>query len=225
MSAVQPVNALEEFVEVRHDCDDRIVQLVEQWQDRLRLPLTEIPKRYRGNKLGVVLHMCLGLDLGEFSLLITHESLLGDIRTDCDPATGEAQNKLFMFIRNVHVMDNEQGMDSRVGGVVRLKSIDQAQNGAISDSLYLSFVTGKTVFVPWSRFQNGKFDIPGVFAGAISGRGELPNNVVKAGAQMVGYFAHQNTEAERDGLLLKVMARLKEKLHIVLWEVRTPEQY
>lgn len=123
-----------------------------------------------------------------------------------------------MFVCNVHTVDQEQRLPTGIGGVVRLKPLDHVKNGAIGDSLYFSFVTGKTVFVSWPRFQDGKFDEPPFFTAPVVGRGELPSDVVEARAQMVGDLSYQDAKSERNVQLLKVLECLKEKLRIILWE-------
>lgn len=204
--------------ETRHDPRDEIVKLIQQWDERLRLPLTEIPQGYHRGKLSIVLQIGFGFCLGDYSLQVTHHRISEGVGINCDPTAGNAQDKFFVLIRNVHVMEQQQGIGSRIGGIVRLKPLDHVQNSDVADSLYFSFVTGKTVFVPWPRFQDGKFDEPSIFAAPVIGRGELPNDVVKAGTQMVDDLARQDAKSERNSQFLKVLECLKEKLHIFLWD-------
>jgi hypothetical protein len=109
-------------------------------------------------------------------------------------------------------------MLERVGGVVRLKPFDKLSNFGVGDSLYFSFITGKQIFLPWPRFENGKFDEAGLFPRLVTGGRELPNEVVKAGTQVVSDLSDQDAKSERDGLLLKVLQCVQEKVYVTLWE-------
>ena len=197
---------------------DDVVQIMQQWNDRLRLPLTEIPKGYHRGKIGIVLQVNLGFGLGDYSLLITRHRLLEGESINRDSAGGSAQYEFPMLIRNVQVVDQEQRLPPGLSGVVRLKLLDHVENAWVGNSLYFSFVTGKTVFVPWPRFQDGKFDGPPVFTVPVLGRGKLPDDVVETGAQMVGDLPHQHAKSERNIQFFKVLKCLQEKLRIVMWE-------
>jgi hypothetical protein len=203
--------------ESRHDLDDVIMQLNERWEKRLKIPISEVSERYCRNDLGVVLNLSLPLSLGDYSLLITHDALHDNIVRKCDSTSTAAQDEFSMFVRNIHFVKDEKGVIEQVGGVVRLKPLNQATNGGVRNSLYLSFITGKMVFLPWPRFENGKFDIVTIFPLSVVGRGKLPDDVIQTGTQVMGDFAGQDAEAERNRTLLMVLASLEEKLHVILW--------
>jgi hypothetical protein len=111
----------------------------------------------------------------------------------------------------------DKGMLERVGGVVRLKPLNQASNGGNCNSLYLLIITGKTAFLPWPRFENGKFDIATIFPLAIVGGGKYPNDMVQTGTKVMRDFPSQDAEAERNASLFMIQTSLQEKLHIILW--------
>jgi hypothetical protein len=201
-----------------HDLNNEIVQLCERWDKRLKLPLAELPERYHRNNLGVVLQLLMPFGLGEYSALITQDVLLNDFWWNCDTSASNAQDKLPVFVRNIHAVKSIKGVFERLGGVIRLKPIDHIADGGVRDSLYFSFVTGKTVFVPWPRFEDGEFDeVPTLPCPIFEGR-KVPCNVVQTRAQVVDNFTDQDAKSQRDALLFKVLDCLQKKLHVLLGE-------
>ena len=217
-------SARQEVVKPRDDADNFVVQLHNRWHNRLKFPPSEIGERYRRDDLGVVLKLLVNLGLksrAECSLLITRGVLRdypsGHFGRNLNRPCGEAQDELSMFVRNIDVVNCEQGTLDRVGGVVRLKLLDKIEDTGVCNSLYFSFMSLGTVFVDWPRFEDGKFDSLEMLTPVRLAR-ELPNNVIQARAQMMCDLADENAEAQRDGSLAVVLHSLSEKLHIILWE-------
>jgi hypothetical protein len=129
--------------------------------------------------------------------------------------TGNAHDKFFVLIDDVEIVDDPKRISQRVGGVIRLKFLDQAEGVNILDQFYFSFVTSTVVRLERSVFEHGKVN-PFVF-GRSSNR-EIPSNVIEARPEMVDDFACKNTEPWWDHAISVVMNRLKELLSIIVWE-------
>ena len=94
--------------------------------------------------------------------LITFENVVHLAGENSSPRS-DAENKFFVLIDNVEVVDEPKGIVRRIGGVERLKSFDQATDIGISDSLYFSFKSLTPSFI--KRFvvkKPGTRDLPGV---------------------------------------------------------------
>ena len=87
-----------------------------------------------------------------------------------------------MLIDNVEIVDNPQGIIQRVGGIVRLKRLDQSESLDILDQFYFSFVTSAVVRIGRPLLKNREVN-PFVFR--CSSDREMPSDVVKTGSQMV----------------------------------------
>jgi len=201
-----------------HDPNDEIVQLYQDWENRLRLPITGIPERYRRNELGIGLQLRLPLGFGDYSLHIAHDASLKYIWRNCNPTASDTQNEFPVFIRNVHVVKDEERGFERLGGVVRLQPLNGGQNVRVRNSLYFSFILGKTVFHPWPRLENRELDKFPILSRSVFLARKRPGDVIQARPQMVNDLACEDAETERHLLLLKVLDCLQEKLHVLLWE-------
>jgi hypothetical protein len=210
-------------VESGNDANDFVIQLHHRWNNSLKFPPSEVGERYCRDDLGVVLKLSVkvGVQVNVYSLLITRGELLDDLVSDfglhLKRSRGEAQDEFSVLIDNVYIVDREQGAIDRIGGVVRLKRFDQAQNVGVCNSLYFSFTSLNVVFVDWPRFENGEFDSLEMLS-PVGFAGELPNNMVKTRPQVMRNLADENTEAQRDVSLAVVLHSLSEKLQIVLWQ-------
>ena len=214
----------QETGEVCNDFDDFIVQFHHRCSNRLKFPPSEIGKRYCHDELAVVLRLSAQMGVQgrvDYSLLITRRMLRNDAVKEfsghLDSASGEAQDEFSVFVDNVHIVNCEQGTLDRMGGVVRLKFLDEIKNTGVRNSLYFSCMSLNTVVVDWPRFENGEFySLETLFPVRI--RRELPDNVVKARPQVVGDLACEDAKAQRNLAVHMVLDSLSKKLYVVLWE-------
>ena len=59
----------------------------------------------------------------------------------------DAENKFFVLIDDVEVVDEPKGIVRRIGGFIRLKSIDERENFSVYNSCYFSFKSLTPVFI------------------------------------------------------------------------------
>ncbi len=211
-------------VELRHDAEDFIVQLNHRRNNRLKFPPREVGERYCRGDLGVVLHCSFEFGIQGrvyYSVLVSHGVLRNDLHHDVSRdfkcGSGDTQDQLPVLVRDVHVVNYEQEALDRIGGVVRLKRVDQFENVGVCNSLYFSFVSLSSVFVDWARFEDGEFD-PCAMCPSVCLSGKLPCDVIKTGPQVVSNFSCENAESQGDLSLAVVLNSLSEKLRIILWE-------
>lgn len=205
-------------VEQLHHVDDVIVKLHQSWQDRLDFPPTKLPERYVRNQVAVGLELhseqCFFLAGHRvYSVLVQH---VRDVAGNHASASSEAEHELSVFVGNVHLVQNEKRTIERVGGVVRLKPVDQIADSGVRDSLYFSFVSGNTVFVGWPNFNNREFDSPRKIS-PVSLVRELPNDMIQTGSQVVNDLPREHAKPERDRAIIVIGDSLKKNLSIVLW--------
>jgi len=147
---------------------DRIDGIVEQlnqsWNDRLDFPPTKIPERYLRNQLTVALKLNCEIDkreLGMVPLIGFERSLHFD--GELPHADGREQNQFSVLIGNVEIVNDSDRTISRVGGIVRLKALNQVANGGVCNRLYFSFVSENTLFIDRPFLENREFNLPNVF--------------------------------------------------------------
>lgn len=203
-------------IELSQNHDDFIVKFKESQDDRLEFPPTKIGERYLRSKLAVALELVCdfgGVKFGMFALVGFNNTFHLGRET---PTAGCAnQDELTMFVEDVHVMKNEQGIIDRVGGVVRLKRFDEAPNVGVCDSLYFSLVSGNALFIDRFLFKNGKLDTSRMASPVLFTR-ELPSEVVETRSQMMDDFSRKNAETRWDRETLMVLNCLKRDLLVVL---------
>lgn len=199
-----------------HSSNREVVQLRQRHYDRFYLAPSKLAERYRRNNLGVLLHVKMPFGLGNYALFVLSDTLKDNIGRDGNSSSGVAQDQFFMFIRNVHVVKDQQVGVERIGGRVWLEPLNLREDAPIGDSAYFSFVLGKAFTLSWPHFENWKTDCATVFPDPVALGRKVPCEMVKAGAEMVDDLASQNAETQRNGLLLKALDRLKQKLHIVV---------
>lgn len=210
-----------EHVNVTHDL---LLKLRERWDNKLVLPLSELRERYLRHNLCIVLDCSLrSLEVvhGErFSLTISKNA------SDCVRAgsgfegqirgSGDDSN-LPVFIKPVHIVDDANGVIERVvASLVRLQIPDEAQDVGIFNAAYFSVVTAGVVLRKGFT-KNWKLD--SVFMRSpVVGTGEAPDDMVKAGAQMMYGLSGQDSKPRRNSEIFMVVNRILPSLFVGVWD-------
>lgn len=137
------------------------------------------------------------------------------IRTEEYRATGNAEDKLSVLVDDVEIVDEPQGIVKRVGGVVRLKAFDHADNVRVCNSLYFSFKSFDSLFIDRFFSADREFNLPRFLYWP---HGEVPRNVIKAGTEVMDYLPREHTELWWDDAISMVLNCLAKSLAVVLWE-------
>lgn len=201
---------------------DRINCVVEQihqtWNNRLEFPIAKIPERYIGHQYAVALKVACDLGGVKFRMLplVTFDDGSHFAREEYRSCR-KIDNKFSVLIDDVEIMDDTQGIIKRVGGIIRLKSFDKAEDIRVLDEFYFSFVFSAVVRIRGPFLEDRKVN-PSVFLR--SSDREVPRNMVKTGSKMVDDFSGEHAESWRDNAILVVLNSLKERLAIVLREDR-----
>jgi hypothetical protein len=205
-----------ESLEIFHNNSDEARKYRQVWNDRLSFPLSFLQERYIHGRATVLFDGILrdGEQLGRFSFLVVHDSFRC-FRTVL-PMDAHKDNCEFpMFVESVHVVYDEKRVVERLGGIVWLQALDSRENLRVVNSLYFSLVSGNFRFVGWPTVKHGKLDTIGG-TGSIGVTGELPNQMVKAGTQVVDGFSGKDTEPQWKGTLEVELNRFLNKFSIFI---------
>jgi len=202
---------------------DVIRELRERWDNRLTTPLSKLPERYVRGDLAILLncsaHHGALFERERFSLLMfkddppksLHRRWKGKDHIDA----GIDNYKFPVLVESIHVMNDENGLTGRITpSSVWLQCANEFPNANIRDTLYLSLVSAKFVFVPWPMLKNAKFDGAGVINPRAIVR-KKPNNMVENRPELMNNFPSENTEAQRNRLVSMVIDGLLP--HLVIW--------
>ena len=185
--------------------NNRLMHLRQRWDNKLVFPLSELGKHYLRKDFGILLDCFLSQSkLGHresFSLAILHNGANGIdacARRECEIRATVNNGEFPMLIESVHVVDNADGIALGVApSLVWLQISDQGQNTGIRNPLYLSLISGKFLFRKW-LFPKDR-ELNGVFmATPVVNTREVPNDMVKAGSQMMHDLASQDTKTLGD---------------------------
>jgi hypothetical protein len=124
-----------------------------------------------------------------------------------------------MLVNDVHLVNDQEARFDRVGGVVRLKALDQTLDARAGDSLYLSLESGKFLFVDWPRFVNGKLNHFRAFS-SVSRRGQHPHDMIEGRPQMMDDLPGEHAETEGNCSASVIVHCLQEKLAVYIGEDR-----
>ena len=188
----------------------------QRWNSRFEFPLTKIPERYTGLQNSIALQVACqvsGIQFG-ICLLIRFNEGENLLREKPHPSV-ETEERFLMFIDNIELVDDRKGVVQRVGGFVGLHSFDQITNLGIRDPLYLSFKSGKFVFLNRLFSAHRKINRHVVLLGA---GGEVPYDMVETGSQVMNDLPCQHTESWWNATVLMILKGLKENLVVVLWD-------
>jgi hypothetical protein len=194
---------------------DRVVQFSQGLDHRLDFPPTEILERDLRKELAIGLKFKCDLDWGSVGMcaLISLDDSLNGLPPSHAPGR-RIQDKLSVFIENIHVVNDREGEVDVVRGVVRLKTFNQPPNAGICDSLYFCFVSGELLLVDRLEVKDRELNFSGMFDPGIRG-GEMPCQMIEGGPQMVDDLFCQYTEAEWNLKLFMILNSLK--VQLVLW--------
>lgn len=205
-------------IELADHNQNRVVEFHQSLNDRLDFPPTEIGKRYLRSKLTVALELeCNigGRKLGMYALVGHDEK--AHLWREIPAPRRNGQNQLSVFVGDVHFVKDENGIADRIGGIVRLKAFNEEPHFTISNSLYLSVVSGNTVFIDRFLVKDRELNSSRMVSPVLFCR-ELPCDVVKAGTQMMDNFPSEHTKAEWDRAILVILDCLQKQLSVVLWK-------
>lgn len=200
------------------DYANRIVkQLHQSFSDGLDFPPTKIPERYTGLRGSVAVKVTRNLGrvkVGMCPLITLQEPL--HITGQHYGWGADTQNKFLMLIENVEIVDQPEGIVRRVGGVIRLDSFDKGKDISICDSCYFSFKTLTPVLIDKRvKLENREVNLLRIFNRQ---NREVPNDVIKAGSQVMNNLSDQHAESWWDDKVLMVLNCLSKQLCIALWE-------
>jgi hypothetical protein len=187
---------------------------------RIRWPFTELPERYTRGDFRLLLKCSAEREvfgLGKFALTV-ELSLIPKITPagrETDFCAGIDDNQFSMLIEPIHVVDDEKKIIRNIGpGVVRLHLFDPLSDLSICDCLYFSFVSLNFLFLNRFLLKDRKLDeiLSGDSRCAV---GEVPNNMIETGPQMMDHFSRENAESRRDTLISVIRNGLLPNL--VIW--------
>jgi len=116
-----------------------------------------------------------------------------------------------VFIKDFHLVNDEKAMIRNVvPSVVRLQFLDQSKNVSILNSLYFSVVKFDFRFLFGLSLENRELDKPG--RGSRSAVGEMPNDMIQTGPQMMDNLSGENSETQRNNLIAVIISRFLESL-------------
>lgn len=196
-------------------------QLRQRWDKRLRLPLSKLGERYIRGDLMILVDLKANsseIILGDGITLCVRNRLSNEVRAgsglECDLGRTRYDHQFPVLVDSVHVVDDQEHSIFGIASEVGLRFIDELSDIGVRNALYFSLVSPKFVFRNGLLRENRKLN-GGLMGASVGCTGKVPNNVVKARAQVVNDFPSDNAKAERDRAFSMVIDRLLPLL--VLW--------
>ena len=205
------------------DIVSRVEKVHQRWNNRLTFPITKLSECYLGGHVGIHLDCSFrGSDVfgqGKFSISIANYSddVLGTGASgEFKVCAGVNDNEFPVLIESVHIVNDAERIIDRVApSLVWLESFDDSENVGIRNALYFSVVSAQFVFrkrfVPKNRELNG-----GVVVASRLRAGEVPHDMIQAGAQMVHDLTGKDTESLRNRQCFVIVNRFLPALRVWL---------
>jgi len=209
------MSALKQFSKQPDRPMNRFLKIRQAWDDKLIFPFSELPKRYIGGKLNVLLklkcNICGNRDV--FACVSSREFFeVGR----CEQVKADSDNDQFLvFVDSIHVVNDPDWIVKRVEAVIRLRLLDQEQCLGVGDSLYFSTVLGKFVFVDGFFAEDRKLNTPGMILSMLGAR-ELPRDVIQARSKMVNDLSGENGEVRINRLFLEIRTCFHDRVKILI---------
>jgi hypothetical protein len=206
--------------EQRDNISDGLGELRQRWNNRLVLPFTKLPERYLGGELRIHCHISSTRNVACKLCVLVDFPYHVSIKAQVESRINESQ--LPMLICSVHLMNDKKGIIERIRSFVRLQTLDQCF-GSFADSLYLSIVSGKFMFLSCDSL--GVFPVDRElnmdFIGDTQRLGrKLKGEMIERCSKMVNNFSSQNAKPERDFPVDVFTSELQERLIVVLYPDR-----
>lgn len=195
---------------------DRIVEQIKQsWNDRLESPPTKTLERYARHRRAIALKEVCDFGWIKFGVcpLITFDGFLHSPGENPRSST-TAEDKFSVFIDDVEPVDDKEGVIRRIGGVVRLKSFDHVDDIGVFDPLYFSFKSLNVFSLARLFIEYWKLN-PFIFVRGSDG--EMPNDMVEAGAKVMNDLSSEHVKSLGDSELSVILDCLQKQLAVVLW--------
>lgn len=169
----------------------------ERWNNRLVFPLTKLRERYLSGNLEICLWCRLGRKRVFIGFKTSEDSPQGKPRNDklCIEAR-DHQHEGVMLINTIQLMDDGKWIVDRVRSLVRLQISDEFERGSVGDPLYVSVVTGLSLFI--RRINKDRKSNRSLVVSPVIVTGEAPRDVIQARTPVVSDLTGKHAESWRN---------------------------
>ena len=207
------------------DIKDRVAQLRERWDNKLRFPFSELGKHYVRGDATIVLKCALRdpalISAKLFTLTISFENSTnaGGEGAGIHSACRQDDSDFPMLITTIHIVNDTDEVIARVWSRVRLRLPDQIPYTLLRDALYFSFKS--LDFVCGLGFCASDRKLNSIFIGEPVGvRRKMPDDVVETGSQMVRDLATNDAKCLGDSERRVIRTSVQELLRIYIGHSR-----